>query len=49
VGTAEAEEDAEAFKDKMKRLTGELSEQFKKSKHLETEIKNNLKGLGYEI
>ena len=50
VGTAEAEEDDdEAFKDKMKRLTSELSEQFKKSAELEKEIRKNLKGLGYEI
>ena len=34
---------------KMKRLTGELSEQFKKSVEFEKEIKHNLKGLGYEI
>ncbi len=49
VGTAEAEEDAEVFEDKMKRLTSELSEQFKKSDKLESEIKKNLKGLGYEL
>jgi type I restriction enzyme M protein len=49
VGTAEVEEDDEAFDDKMKRLTGELSEQFKQSDKLETEIKKNLKGLGFEI
>ena len=49
VGTEEVEEDSEAFEEKMKRLTGELSEQFKKSDKLETEIKKNLKGLGYEI
>ena len=33
----------------MKRLTSELSEQFKKSKELEDEIKKNLAGLGYRI
>ncbi|HAM38456.1 MAG: N-6 DNA methylase [Elusimicrobia bacterium RIFOXYD2_FULL_34_15] len=49
VGTEEIEEDNEAFNDKMKRLTKELSEQFNKSKGLETEIKKNLKGLGYEL
>lgn len=37
------------FEEKMKRLTGELSEQFKKSAELEREIGKNLKGLGYEI
>ena len=35
--------------EKMKRLTGELATQFSKSDRLETEIKKNLKGLGYEI
>ena len=49
VGMEEVEEDAEVFEEKMKRLTGELSEQFKKSAVLEKEIKKNLKGLGYEI
>lgn len=49
VGTAEVEEDDEAFEEKMKRLTAELSEQFKKSIELEKEIKKNLKGLGYEV
>ena len=49
VGTAEIKEDEEAFDEKMKRLTNELSEQFKKSKRYEAEIKKNLKGLGYEI
>ena len=49
VGTAEQEEDSEAFEEKMKRLTTELSDQFKKSDQLEIEIKKNLKGLGYDI
>lgn len=49
VGTEAAEEDAEAFEGKMKRLTGELSEQFERSSKLEVEIKKNLKGLGYEL
>ena len=49
IGAEEEEEDGEEFKDKMKRLTGELSEQFKKSKELEAEIKKNLKGLGFEV
>ena len=48
VGTAEVEKDNEIFEDKMKRLVDELSEQFKVSEKLETEIKNNLKQLGYE-
>jgi type I restriction enzyme M protein len=33
VGTEEVEEDPEVFEEKMKRLTSELSEQFKKSKN----------------
>ncbi|MDP3790528.1 MAG: class I SAM-dependent DNA methyltransferase [Candidatus Omnitrophota bacterium] len=49
VGAAEVAEDDEVFENKMKRLTGELSEQFKQSDKLEAEIKKNLKGLGYEI
>lgn len=49
VGTEDIEEDPEEFEKKMKRLTAELSEQFKKSKELEQEIKKNLKMVGYEI
>jgi type I restriction enzyme M protein len=49
VGTAEVEEDDEVFEDKMKRLTGELSEEFKRSAELEKEIRKSLKGLGYDI
>ena len=49
VGTEAQEEDGEAFDEKMRRLTGELSQQFNKSAKLEKEIKKNLKGLGYEI
>ncbi len=49
VGSEAQEEDDEVFEEKMKRLTGELSQQFKKSASLEKEINNNLKGLGYEL
>lgn len=49
VGAEDAVEDSEPFDEKMKRLTSELSEQFKKSDELEAEIKKNLKGLGYTI
>ena len=49
VGTEEIEEDPEEFDQKMKRLTSELSGQFKKSKELETEIRKNLKGIGYDF
>jgi type I restriction enzyme M protein len=49
VGIEEQEDDGEPFKEKMKRLTGELSEMFKHSRELEKEIRKNLKGIGYEI
>jgi type I restriction enzyme M protein len=49
VGIAEQEEDSEPFEEKMERLTGELSELFKKSHELEEEIKKQLKGIGYEL
>lgn len=46
---AEAEvDDGEPFAEKMARLTGTLKEQFAESDRLETEIKKNLAGLGYE-
>ena len=46
VGTEEEADDGEPFDEKMKRLTGELAEQFKKSSELEREIKINLGKLG---
>lgn len=49
VGFAEEEEDPEEFEEKMRKLTKELAQQFEESKRLEEEIKNNLKGLGYEL
>lgn len=49
VGIEEQEDDGEPFDEKMKRLTGELSEMFKKSHELEDKIKENLKAIGYEI
>ena len=48
VGTEAQEEDGEAFDEKMKRLTGKLSEQFVQSSKLESEVKKNLKGLGFQ-
>lgn len=33
----------------MERLTGELSEQFRKSEELERKIKENLAGFGYKL
>ena len=49
VGTEAQEENGEVFDEKMKRLTNELSGQFRKSVEIEKEIRKNLKGLGYEI
>ena len=49
VGIEEQEDDGEPFEEKMNRLTGELSELFKKSHELEEEIKRNLKGIGYDL
>ncbi len=49
VGTEEVEDDGEPFDDKMKRLTKELSEQFKESDKLEEEIKKNLTNLGWRM
>lgn len=49
VGIEEQEDDGEPFDDKMKRLTGELSEMFQKSHELEAEIKKNLGAIGYDI
>lgn len=49
VGMGESEEDEEPFDEKMKRLTGELAEQFKKSDGLTEEIRKNLESIGYGI
>lgn len=49
VGTEVIEEDDEVFEEKMKRLTLELAEQFKKSKELEQKIKENLTKVGFKI
>ena len=49
VGAEEVEDDGEPFEEKMKRLTGQLDEQFKESARLETEIRNNLAKLGYGL
>jgi type I restriction enzyme M protein len=46
VGVKEEEEDKEAFEEKMKRLVGELNEQFVEGKKLEEEIKVNLGKVG---
>ncbi|HLF18838.1 MAG TPA: class I SAM-dependent DNA methyltransferase [Candidatus Omnitrophota bacterium] len=49
VGTEDVEEDDEVFEEKMKRLTGELKEQFKESAMLEKEIQKNLKQVGFPL
>lgn len=49
VGIEEQEDDGEPFEDKMKRLTSELSNMFKKSHELEGEICKNLRTIGYKI
>jgi type I restriction enzyme M protein len=49
VGIEEQEEDGEVFEEKMKRLTSELSKLFKQSHELETEIREKLGAIGYEL
>lgn len=49
VGIEEQEDDGEPFEEKMTRLTGELSEMFKRSHELEEEIRNRLGAIGFEI
>ncbi len=49
VGIEEAVDDGVDFEEKMENLTSELAELFAKSRHLEEEIKKNLRGLGYEL
>lgn len=49
VGIKEQVEDQEPFDEKMKRLTGELSELFEESHKLEAKIRKQLKGIGWKI
>lgn len=49
VGIEEQEDDGEPFEEKMARLTGELSEMFKRSRELEEEIRSKLGAIGYDI
>jgi type I restriction enzyme M protein len=49
VGIEEREDDGEPFAEKMTRLTGELSEMFKRSHELEDEIRRRLGAIGYDI
>ncbi|MBN1601961.1 MAG: type I restriction-modification system subunit M [Chitinispirillaceae bacterium] len=48
VGAAEVEDDGIPFGEKMAELTAKLKVQFEESDRLETEIKKNLAGLGYD-
>ena len=49
VGIEEQEDDGEPFDEKMKRLTSELSEMFARSHELESEIREKLGAIGYDI
>jgi len=49
VGIEEQEDDGEPFEEKMARLSGELSELFKRSHELEEEIRKRLGAIGYEV
>jgi type I restriction enzyme M protein len=49
VGIEEQEDDGEKKKEKMTRLTGELSEMFRRSHELEDEIRKRLGVIGYEV
>lgn len=49
VGAEAIEDDDEPFEEKMERLTKLLGEQFSESSKLEAEIRENLRGLGYDI
>jgi type I restriction enzyme M protein len=49
VGIEEEEDDGIPFEEKMDRLTSELSDLFEESKSLEDKIKENLRGIGYEL
>jgi type I restriction enzyme M protein len=49
VGAAEQEADGEPFEEKMTRLTMQLMSQFEESARLERAIRENFRGLGYEV
>lgn len=49
VGIEDQEDDGEPFEEKMTRLTGELSEMFRRSHDLENDIRNKLSSIGYGI
>ena len=45
----EEAEDDEAFEEKMKRLTAELSSHMKEGQKLDQEIKKNLESIGFKV
>jgi type I restriction enzyme M protein len=47
VGTEAEEDDGIPFEEKMEKLTAELMEQFEQSEKLESQIKQNLRSLGF--
>ena len=49
VGTETEEDDGIPFDDKMKALTAKLADQFARGRELESLIRENLKGIGYEF
>jgi len=49
VGTEEAEDDGVPFEEKMATLAAQLSEQFAKGIELQERIRENLKGIGYDL
>jgi len=49
VGAGAVEDDGEPFNEKMKRLTSTLQQQFSESQRLEQAIRENMKGLGYDL
>jgi type I restriction enzyme M protein len=49
VGAEETEDDNEAFEEKMLHLTQKLEKQFEESARLEAAIRENLRGLGFNV
>jgi type I restriction enzyme M protein len=49
VGIEDVVDDGEPFEEKMTRFTSELGELFGKSRELEAEIRQSLRGIGYEF
>ncbi len=49
VGAEEAEDDDEAFNEKMERLTAQLAEQMARGAELDAVIRERLGGLGYAV